>query len=546
MTTVIPVKRGLSSPAVTSIPDKWSKEWFRYFIDNFLAGADVRNVTGAGGISITGSNVSGNSDPGTPPSTGVVISPAPIANDTVLGNVSGISAIPSPLNQVQLTALINLFSSTVAGDVPASGGGITNFLRADGTWNTPTLPAIPNDTVLGNVSGSSAVASAITQTQLTTLINIFSTSLSGAVPASGGGTTSFLRADSSFAVPPNFTSTTPGYVPLSGGGTANFLRADGTFAAPATAVGANPSASVGLSAVNGSAPTFMRSDAAPALSIAISPVWSSNHIFTPSSGVAVTINGTVGNAAQTTNGAANSISILAVSGNSATAAFGDLIVRRNGSTVNSFSQGPSLKLEDLSGTNFSSTFQSSGGQTELWSGLGAAQNQIFKVLTTRGFTINTPASGATLTLGAVVNGIAFDIQYPTSGSAGVYTRYRDTTAAADRGYLGTGSTIFTGGAATDFGLGVPTGSALKFSIGGGTVALTIGSAGNVTISVPTSGDTLTVAPSVTTGALIATNAALTTGAGVAAGTITNAPSAGNPTKWIKINDNGTIRSIPAW
>lgn len=43
-----------------------------------------------------------------------------------------------------------------------------------------------------------------------------------------------------------------------------------------------------------------------------------------------------------------------------------------------------------------------------------------------------------------------------------------------------------------------------------------------------------------------TSSALTNGAGVAAGTLLNAPSAGNPTKWIGINDNGTTRYIPAW
>jgi len=35
-------------------------------------------------------------------------------------------------------------------------------------------------------------------------------------------------------------------------------------------------------------------------------------------------------------------------------------------------------------------------------------------------------------------------------------------------------------------------------------------------------------------------------AGTSAGTLTNAPSAGNPTKWITINDNGTLRRIPTW
>lgn len=61
----------------------------------------------------------------------------PVANDTVLGNVSGSSATPVGLSQVQLTALVNPFSATLPGDVPASAGGTTNFLRADGTWANP-------------------------------------------------------------------------------------------------------------------------------------------------------------------------------------------------------------------------------------------------------------------------------------------------------------------------------------------------------------------------------------------------------------------------
>ena len=39
---------------------------------------------------------------------------------------------------------------------------------------------------------------------------------------------------------------------------------------------------------------------------------------------------------------------------------------------------------------------------------------------------------------------------------------------------------------------------------------------------------------------------LPNGAGTAAGTLTNAPVAGDPTKWIAINDNGTTRYLPAW
>ncbi|MCW1958309.1 MAG: hypothetical protein KIH64_007145 [Mycobacterium sp.] len=46
--------------------------------------------------------------------------------------------------------------------------------------------------------------------------------------------------------------------------------------------------------------------------------------------------------------------------------------------------------------------------------------------------------------------------------------------------------------------------------------------------------------------LLATTAALANGAAAAGGTLTNAPAAGNPTKWVPINDNGTTRYIPAW
>jgi hypothetical protein len=42
---------------------------------------------------------------------------------------------------------------------------------------------------------------------------------------------------------------------------------------------ANPTAAVGLTTVNGSAATFMRSDAAPALSQAIAPTWTAQHIW---------------------------------------------------------------------------------------------------------------------------------------------------------------------------------------------------------------------------------------------------------------------------
>ncbi len=46
--------------------------------------------------------------------------------------------------------------------------------------------------------------------------------------------------------------------------------------------------------------------------------------------------------------------------------------------------------------------------------------------------------------------------------------------------------------------------------------------------------------------LLRAKTTLTDGAAASAATLTNAPAAGNPTKWFAIDDNGTTRYIPAW
>jgi len=65
-------------------------------------------------------------------------------------------------------------------------------------------------------------------------------------------------------------------------------------------------------------------------------------------------------------------------------------------------------------------------------------------------------------------------------------------------------------------------------------------------SVAISGGLITAALTGNQATLIATSVPLSDGAAAALGTLTNAPSAGNPTKWVAIDDNGTSRYIPAW
>lgn len=81
------------------------------------------------------------------------------------------------------------------------------------------------------------------------------------------------------------------YAPLGGelplGGTLNQVLTknsstafDATWQDPSSGTPANPTASVGLTAVNGSGTNYMRANAAPALDVSIAPTWSGIHTFT--------------------------------------------------------------------------------------------------------------------------------------------------------------------------------------------------------------------------------------------------------------------------
>lgn len=75
----------------------------------------------------------------------------------------------------------------------------------------------------------------------------------------------------------------------------------------------------------------------------------------------------------------------------------------------------------------------------------------------------------------------------------------------------------------------------------------IGTNGLTRMTIAAAGDvSFTGAITVGSTTLLATSVALTNGAAAQVGTLTNAPTAGNPTKWIPINDNGTTRYLPAW
>jgi hypothetical protein len=62
---------------------------------------------------------------------------ANMANQTFKGRTTAGPGGPEDLTATQATAMLDNFTSTLKGLVPLSGGGTTNFLRADGTWVAP-------------------------------------------------------------------------------------------------------------------------------------------------------------------------------------------------------------------------------------------------------------------------------------------------------------------------------------------------------------------------------------------------------------------------
>jgi hypothetical protein len=88
------------------------------------------------------------------------------------------------------------------------------------------LTTISTSTFLGRATAGTGNVENLTATQATSLLNTFTSSLKGLVPASGGGTTNFLRADGTWAAPSGGGGGTT--LPDQTGNTGKFLGSDGT------------------------------------------------------------------------------------------------------------------------------------------------------------------------------------------------------------------------------------------------------------------------------------------------------------------------------
>lgn len=170
---------------------------------------------------------------------------------------------------------------TVNGGVYIGSGSTTvgaNNIEISGDTKTAT------ETVSGNLTLSSLSASLplkLTSGNIVTAasINLAGSDITGALgnPHGGTGASTYNQGDLLVGEAGNTL------VKLAGGTTGYVLTRTATtniWAAPAAGTAGNPSALVGLTAVNGSATTYMRSDGAPALDQSIAPTWTGKHTWT--------------------------------------------------------------------------------------------------------------------------------------------------------------------------------------------------------------------------------------------------------------------------
>lgn len=270
------------------------------------------------------------------------IGAAPLANPTFTGTVT----IPTGafLNTPASVTLTNATGLPV-GAISGLGTGVATFLAAPTSANlvaavtgetgtgglvfaisptfsgTPFAPTASLGTNTTQIATTAFVAAALSGATQYFVTGTFVGSVNPTTPTPGSSSNAFKLGQ--VVAISNLTATgTPS--------STTFLRGDNTWATiSGGGTAANPTATIGLSAVNGSATTYMRSDAAPVLSTSISPTmtgaWTFSQTNNLSSGVGIGV------------GITNTIN------QTSTAGFTDLLISRTNTAPGSGVQ----KLLDL-------------------------------------------------------------------------------------------------------------------------------------------------------------------------------------------------------
>jgi hypothetical protein len=320
-----------------------------------------------------------------------------------------VNAIPTNNNQLTNGSGYITGNQTISfaptGDVTGSASGTTTLAPAltigSNKVTSGMLAQMAQHTYKGNNTGSTANAADITSTQLTADLNLFTSTLQGLVPGSGGGTTNFLRADGTWAAPP-----------AGGGGMTNPMTTQGDIifenATPAPARLAGPTSST---------KQFLTSTGTGAA--ANNPAWG-----TIAAGDIPTLN-------QNTTGTAGSISAANVITNSNLSQMAANTIKGNNTagTANAMDLTTSqvktmLAIGESDVTNLTTDLSNKQAITTAATGLTAAGTSTASPLTiSSGTDVSNPANG---TLSTDFDGYVLKLTSRNSTA---------TAADAERGYV---------------------------------------------------------------------------------------------------------------
>lgn len=128
---------------------------------------------------------------------------ANIATDKLIGRDTAATGVPEAIGVtggIEFDGTGNIRTTALTGDVTKTAGGTATTI-ATASVSLAKMADLAQSTFIGRVTASTGVPEALTSAQATSILSVFTSGLNGLVPASGGGTTNFLRADGSFAAP---------------------------------------------------------------------------------------------------------------------------------------------------------------------------------------------------------------------------------------------------------------------------------------------------------------------------------------------------------
>lgn len=123
------------------------------------------------------------------------------ANITASSNSTLTTLSSLSLPTTQLTGTLQAAQEPAhTGDVTNTAGSLTLTIAANAVTNAKAAQ-MATLTIKGNNTGGTANVSDLTVAQVNAILPVFTSTLNGLVPLSGGGTTNFLRADGTFTAP---------------------------------------------------------------------------------------------------------------------------------------------------------------------------------------------------------------------------------------------------------------------------------------------------------------------------------------------------------